>query len=327
MNQPKKQHTKKLDTSRIVNLERGKIPPQAIDLEQAVLGACMVDKYAITEAVEILGSENCFYKEAHQFIYNAMVQMLEESEPIDLLTLSDKLKSAKKLDIVGGDYYLISLSQKVSSSAHIEFHCRIIMQMFVKRESIRVASQIIEESYSEETDIFDLISNSQREMDHVSQWLVRKKPVEFENTVDSIFEEKERKAGLPSKLKTVQAETNGFSEPDLIIVAARPGMGKTAYMLNEAKSLTKQDIPIGIFSLEMSAKQLTERMLADECSIDAKIIKHRKWTESEKTRMDNKRAEFKKLPIYINDQAGITPMEMKLQAGKWKRENGVKMIF
>lgn len=327
MKQPNKIQGYKVDKSTIISLEKGKIPPQALDLEEVVLGSCLIDKHAISEAADILGSENCFYKEAHQIIYDAMVDMLRESEPIDLLTMSTKLKSIGKLEIVGGDFYLIGLSQKVSSSAHLEIHCRIIMQMHVKRQSIKVASKIIEDSYDETKDIFDLLADSQRDLDNVAQWLVRRKPVEFENTVDSIFEEPEQEAGLPSKLAKVQNETNGFSEPDVIIVAARPGMGKTAYMLNEAKHKAKLGIPVGIFSCEMSAKQLTERMLAEECGIDAKVIKQRKWNEFELRLMNEKRKEFSKLPIYIHDQAGLSPMEMKLQAGKWKRENGVRMVF
>lgn len=327
MSEPQSKYETRADKSKLIALEKGKIPPQAIDLEEAVLGACLLDKHAITEAAEILGSENCFHKEQHQVIYDAMVEMLKESTPIDLMTLSDKLKSIGKLEIAGGAFNLISLTQKVSSAAHIDFHCRIIMQMHVKREAIKVASKIIEEAYDETADVFDLLANSQRDIDNVAQWLVRKKPVEFAKTVDSIYDEPEKQAGLPSKLQVVQKETNGFTEPDLIIVAARPGMGKTAYMLNEAKYQAKLGIPVGIFSLEMSAKQLTERMLAEECGIDAKVIKHRKWNDSEKRLMDEKRAEFKKLPIHIHDQAGLSPMEMKLQAGKWKRENGVRMVF
>lgn len=327
MLEPKQNYQKKAIAPKVIELQNGKMPPQAIELEEVVLGACMIEKHAISEVAEILGTEEVFYKNAHQVMYEAMIEMLKDSVPIDLLTMSEKLKSLGKLELVGGDYFLISLTQKVSSSAHIEIHCRIIMQMFVKRESIRVANRILEEAYQDETDIFDLLSDSQKQIDDVAQWLVRKKPVDFKNIVDSIFEKPEKEAGLPSKLECVQKETNGFSEPDLIIVAARPGMGKTAYMLNEAKHKAKLGIPVGIFSLEMSAKQLTERMLAEECGIDAKVIKHRKWNDFELRLMNQKRREFEKLPIFIHDQAGLTPMEMKLQAGKWKREKGIKMIF
>lgn len=328
MTKPQQLNKPETKRSNLINLEKGKIPPQAIDLEKAILGACLIEKSAFAEAAEIIGAEKCFYKEAHQMIYDAMLEMFRDSEPVDILTISNKLKTLNQLDQVGGDYYLIELTQGVSSSAHIEIHCRIIMQMFVKRESIKMANKIISQAYNDETDIFDLLSDSQRELDDVAQWLVRKRPVEFKSVVDSIFQKPEKhEIGLPSKLKKVQKETNGFTAPDLIIVAARPGMGKTAYMLNEAKHKAKLGIPVGLFSLEMSAKQLTERMLAEECGIDAKTIKNRSWNEFELRLIEKKRGEFEKLPIYINDQAGITPMEMKIQLGKWKRENGVKMAF
>lgn len=327
MQQQKPFTKEKLDRSILISLEKGKLPPQALDLEQAVLGSCLRFNHAFSEAAEILGNMNCFYKEKHQIIYDAMLEMMEESEPIDLLTVSTKLKSLGNLEKAGGDFYLIELQNKVTSSAHIEIHCRIIMQMYVKRESIKVSSKIIEQAYDDETDIFELLSDSQRDIDNVAQWLVRKKPQDFKNTVDSIYNPPEKEQGIPSKLSLVQKHSNGFTSPDVIVVAARPGMGKTAYMLNEAKHMAKNGIPVGIFSLEMSAKQLTERMLAEECEIDAKTIKNRSWDEFELRLMNKKRPDFEKLPIYIHDQGGLTPMELKLQAGKWKRENGVRMLF
>ena len=326
MMQPDIKKSFKQDRSKVITIEKGKLPPQAIDIEEVVLGALMIDKKAVYEVIDILKPE-VFYKEAHQHIFEAIIQLFENNEPIDLLTVSTQLKENSKLELSGGDFYLISITQKVSSSAHIEYHSRLLQQYYVKRESIKVASKIIEQAYEEETDIFDLLSDSQRDMDNVSQWLIRKKPVEFKNIVDTIFEDKEQEDGLPSKLESVQKETNGFTEPDVIIVAARPGMGKTAYMLNEAKHKAKQGIPVAIFSLEMSSKQLTERMLAEECGIDSKTIKNRKWNDFERRLMEKNRVEFEKLPIYIHDQGGLTPMEFKLQLGKWKREKGVKMAF
>ena len=162
MNKPEKNQNYKVDKSTIISLERGKIPPQALDLEEVVLGAMMIDKNGASEVFEILREEKVFYKEAHQEIYETMLSIFKDNEPIDLLTVSQRLKEKSKLDAVGGDFYLISLTQKVSSSAHIEFHCRILMQMYVKRESIKVANTIIEKAYNDETDIFDLLADSQK---------------------------------------------------------------------------------------------------------------------------------------------------------------------
>jgi replicative DNA helicase len=314
--------------SQVISLEKGKIPPQAIDLEEAILGIALQDKYAIGQVVEIFRKEQVFYKTAHQEIYDAMLEMFEESEPVDLLSVVHKLKTRQSLEKIGGEFYLIQLTQKISSSSHIEHHCRIVMQMHVKRQSIRVANEIIENSYNDETDIFDLLSKSQKEIDDVAQWLIRKKPHDFKAVVDSIFDASENNiSGVPSSLEKLQKKLNGYRETDLIILAARPGMGKTALLLNEAKHMAKLGFPVGIFSLEMSAKDLGRRMLAEECGIDSSKLTLNRIEDFERKMMNEKRAEFEKLPIYIHDQAGLTPMELKIQAGKWKRENGVKMFF
>jgi replicative DNA helicase len=314
--------------SQVISLEKGKIPPQAIDLEEAILGIALQDKYAIGQVVEIFRDEQVFYKAAHQEIYNAMLEMFEASEPVDLLSIIHKLKSRNTLEKIGGEFFLIQLTQKFSTSAHIEYHCRIVMQMHVKRQSIRVANEIIEQSYNDESDIFDLLSESQKQIDDVAQWLIRKKPSDFKTVVDSIFDASENNiAGVPSSLAKLQKKLNGYRETDLIILAARPGMGKTALMLNEVKHMAKQGNPVGIFSLEMSAKDLGRRMLAEECGIDSSKLTLNNLEDFERKLMNEKRAEFEKLPIFIHDQASLSPMELKVQAGKWKRENGIKMIF
>lgn len=304
------------------------MPPQAIDIEQVVLGAALQFSNATGEIVEIFREENVFYSAAHQEIYNALLELFKENEAIDLLTVSQKLKERKKIELVGGEFYLIQLTQKVSSSANIEFHCRILQQMFVKRTAIRVANEIIENAYGEDTDIFELLADSQKQIDDTAEWLIRKKPGNFKTVVDKIFDhEKNLLGGVPSSLEKLQNHLNGYRPTDLIILAARPGMGKTALMLNEAKYQAMQGIPVGIFSCEMSDKDLAARMLAEFCEIDSKKITHNKTTDFEKRLMEEKRPEFEKLPIYIHDQPAISPMELKLQASKWKRENGVKMIF
>lgn len=323
-----KYETKKRETQ-VISLEKGKLPPQAVDLEEAVLGAALQVKSATAEMVEIFREEpGVFYKLAHQEIYKTLLELYKESEAIDLLTVSQKLKQRGKLELIGGEFYLIELTQKISSAAHIEFHCRIIQQMFVKRRAIQVANEIIENAYQEDTEIFELLADSQKQIDDTAEWLIRKKPGDFKNVVDKIFDhEKNQQAGVPSSLTKLQEHTNGYRPTDLIILAARPGMGKTALMLNEAKYQAMRGIPVGIFSCEMSDKDLAARMLAEYCGIDSKKITHNKTNDFEKRLMEEKRPEFEKLPIYIHDQPAISPMELKLQASKWKRENGVKMIF
>lgn len=328
MGEPKQNINYTNSSNKVVSLEKGKLPPQAMDLEEAILGAALQDKYIIDLIIEIFRDEKVFYKAAHQVIYDAMYEMAVDSQPIDMITVIHKLKTLGKLEAIGGEFYIVELTQKVSSSAHTEYHCRIVMQMHVKRQSIRVANDIIERSYNEETDIFDLLDASQKEMDDVSQWLIRKKPTEFKNVVDSVFDSSENnEAGVPSSLAKLQKKLNGYREEDLIIVAARPGMGKTALMLSEAKHMAKLGHPVAIFSLEMSDKDLVRRMLAEECGIDSSKITLNRLSQEEKDLMAEKRPEFEKLPIYIHDQAGLTPMELRGQASRWKREKGIKMIY
>ena len=147
-------------TSQVINLEKGKIPPQAIDLEEVVLGAMMIDKKGVDEVIDILNPD-VFYKEAHQHIFEAINTLFVESQPVDLLTVSQQLKKMQKLELAGGEFYLIQLTQKVSSSAHIEFHARIILQKYIQRSLIKISNEIIEDSYDVTTDVFDLLDSSQ----------------------------------------------------------------------------------------------------------------------------------------------------------------------
>jgi len=163
MKQPNPIQGYKVDKSTIISLEKGKIPPQAVDLEEVVLGAMMIDKKGVDEVIDILSAE-AFYKEAHKHIFEAIFKLFENSEPVDLLTVSSQLKKDVKLDLVGGDFYLISLTQRVSSSAHIEFHARIILQKYIQRSLIKISSEIIEEAYDETKDVFDLLDNAEAKL-------------------------------------------------------------------------------------------------------------------------------------------------------------------
>ena len=233
MKQPNQLQGFKVDKSTLISLEKGKIPPQALDLEEVVLGAMMIDKKGVDEVIDILSPE-AFYKEAHQYIFEAIFKLFENSEPIDLLTVSSQLKKDQKLDQVGGDFYLISLTQKVSSSAHIEFHARIILQKFIQRSLIKISSEIIEDAYDETKDVFDLLDNAESKLYEVTQGNIKKSSesaqelvIQAKKKIEEISN-KEGLSGIPSGFDKLDKLTSGWQESDLIIVAARPGMGKTA---------------------------------------------------------------------------------------------------
>lgn len=307
---------------------KGKIPPHAEDLEEVIIGACLIDSNAIAETVEIFRNEPVFYNAKYQEIYDAMLQMFNDSEPIDLLTVSNALRKRKKLEIIGGEYSLIQLTQKISSSANIERHCRIVQQYYVKRKSIQVGNDLAAKSYDDDTDIFELIDGSYKELDRVTEWLYTKKPSDLPDITAQIINSAEKQeAGIPSSLSAINDMTNGYQKSDLIILAARPGMGKTALMLNEVLAAATKGIPVGIFSCEMSSKQLVGRMLANYCEINAQRIGLNKMDEHHRAHLRAKAIEFNKLPIYIHDQAAISTLQMKIQASKWKREKGIQMIF
>ena len=253
MSQPEKIQGIKVDKGTLIQLERGKIPPQAIDLEEVVLGAMMIDKKGVDEVIDILSPE-AFYKEAHQHIFEAILKLFESSEPIDLLTVSSQLKKDAKLDLVGGDFYLISLTQKVSSSAHIEFHARIILQKFIQRSLIKISNEIIEDSYDETQDVFDLLDKAESKLYDVTQGNIKKSSETAQNLVIQAkkkiedISNKQGLSGIPSGYDKLDKLTSGWQPSDLVIVAGRPGMGKTAFTLSMARNMAvNQNVPVAFF--------------------------------------------------------------------------------
>lgn len=231
MENTKSQFAKNIKTSKVINLEKGKIPPQAVDLEEAVLGAMMIDKKGVVEVIDLLVAES-FYKEAHQDIFSAIVTLFHEAKPTDLLTVSNQLRTDGKLDKVGGDFYLVSLTQKVSSSAHIEYHARIILQKFIQRRLISISSDLIEEAYDETVDVFDLLDDAESKLFEVTQGNFKKTAEHAGSLVTKALKKiqeisnTEGLSGVPSGFTQLDKLTSGWQPSDLIIIAARPGMGK-----------------------------------------------------------------------------------------------------
>ena len=252
----------------VVSFERGKIPPQALDLEEVVLGAMMIDKKGVDAVIDIL-QPSAFYKESHQFIFESIVKLFENTEPIDLLTVSAKLRAEGKLDKIGGDYYLVQLTQKVSSSAHIEYHARIILQKYIQRSLIKISTEIIEDSYHETQDVFNLLDSAESKLYDVTQGNIKKSTetaqslvIQAKKKIEEISN-KDGLSGVPSGFSDLDKLTSGWQPSDLVIIAARPGMGKTALTLSMARNMAvAQNIPVAFFSLEMSSIQLITRLIS-----------------------------------------------------------------
>ncbi len=332
MKQPNQLKGYKLETNKIINLEQGKLPPQALDLEQVVLGAMMIDKKGVDEVIDIL-SPHAFYKESHRYIFEAVFKLFENSEPIDLLTVSSQLRKDGKLDMVGGDFYLISLTQKVSSSAHIEFHARIILQKFIQRSLIKISNEIIEEAYDETKDVFDLLDNAEAKLYEVTQGNVKKSTetaqslvIQAKKKIEEISN-KDGLSGIPSGFTKLDRLTSGWQPSDLIIVAARPGMGKTALTLTMARNIAvDQNIPVAFFSLEMSSVQLITRLISSETGLSSEKLRTGKLEKHEWEQLNVKVKSLEKAPLFIDDTPSLSIFDLRAKARRLASQYGIKMI-
>ncbi|MDH7914420.1 replicative DNA helicase [Winogradskyella sp. SYSU M77433] len=333
MKQPSPVQSYKVDKSSIISLEKGKIPPQAIDLEEVVLGAMMIDKKGVDEVIDIL-SADAFYKDAHKYIFEAILKLFENSEPVDLLTVSSQLKKEEKLDLVGGDFYLISLTQRVSSSAHIEFHARIILQKFIQRSLIKISNEIIEEAYDETKDVFDLLDNAEAKLYEVTQGNVKKSTetaqslvIQAKKKIEEISN-KEGLSGIPTGFDKLDKLTSGWQPSDLIIVAARPGMGKTALTLTMARNIAVDfNNPVAFFSLEMSSVQLITRLISSETGLSSEKLRTGKLEKHEWEQLNVKVKTLEKAPLYIDDTPSLSIFDLRAKARRLASQYGIKMIM
>ncbi len=316
----------------VFSLQKGKLPPQAVDLEEVVLGAMMIDKKGVDEVIDILQPE-AFYKESHQLIFNAIISLFEKQEPIDIKTVSFQLKKDGNLNSVGGDYYLIELSQKVSSSAHIEFHSRIILQKFIQRKLISISNDIIEDSYDETSDVFDLLDKAESKIYDISQRNLKKNTQSAEDLVLAAkkkieeISKKEGLSGIASGFGEIDRLTSGWQPSDLIIVAARPGMGKTAFTLSMARNITvENNIPVAFFSLEMSAIQLITRLISSETGLNSEKLRTGKLEKFEWELLNVKVSNLENAPLYIDDTPSLSIFELRAKARRLSSQYGIKLI-
>ena len=322
----------KVDKSTIISLERGKIPPQSVDLEEVVLGAMMIDKKGVDEVIDILHPD-VFYKDAHRHIYEAIFKLFETSEPVDLLTVSSQLKKNGKLEVVGGDFYLIKLTQKVASSAHIEFHARIILQKYIQRSLIKISNEIIEDAYDEATDVFDLLDNAESKLYDVTQGNLKRSAETAQNLVIQAkkrIEEianKEGLSGIPSGFDKVDKLTSGWQPSDLIIIAARPGMGKTALTLSMARNMAvNNNVPVAFFSCEMSSVQLITRLISSETGLSSEKLRTGRLEKHEWEQLNVKVKALEKAPLFIDDTPSLSIFDLRAKARRLASQHGIKLI-
>ena len=316
----------------VINLQQGRIPPQALELEEAVLGAMLIDKKGVDEVIDIL-QPDAFYKTAHQKIFEAIFQLFQDSQPVDLLTVSSELRKKGKLETVGGEFYLVQLSQRVASSAHIEFHARIILQKFIQRSLIKISNEIIESSYKESTDVFDLLDEAESKLYEVNQGNIKRSSESAQNLVIEAkkrieeISKRDGLSGVSTGFEKLDKLTSGWQPSDLIIIAARPGMGKTALTLSMARNIavTKQ-IPVAFFSLEMSSVQLITRLISAETGLSSEKLRTGKLADHEWQQLNVKVTDLEKAPLFIDDTPSLSIFDLRAKSRRLSSQHGIKLI-
>src|SRR5215203_1224730 len=335
LNRDKKNRRKpSLDLSTMIY---GKVPPQAKDLEEAVLGAIMLEKGAFDVVIEILKAE-CFYVDSHQRVFKAMQSLANKSQPIDILTVVEELRFKEELDLVGGPYYVTKLTNSVVSSANIEAHSRIVLQKFIQRELIRISGEIIGDAYEDSTDVFHLLDQAESKIYEVTSNHLKNNYESIDSVlvktiqrIEDLRHKNEDITGVPTGYPSLDKVTYGWQNTDLIILAARPSVGKTAFALNLARSAAlhpTKPTPVAFFSLEMSAGQLVQRILAAESEIHLEKISRGKMEEHEMKQLYAKGIQrLAQAPIYIDDTAALNIFELRAKCRRLKNANNIGMII
>jgi len=304
----------------VVNMlsDMGRVPPQAIDMEEAVLGAIMLEKEAIITVLDILKPES-FYKDVHQRIYAAILSLNQRELPVDLYTVTEELRSRDELDNIGGPVYLTQLTSKVVSAAHVEFHAKIVAQKFIQRELIRVTSEIQGRAFDDSNDINELLDYSENELFQIAEGNIKREVsplnIVLKEAIHEIEEASKREdalVGVPSGFTKLDRLTSGWQKSDLIIVAARPSMGKTALALTMARNMSVvHKKSVAVFSMEMSAVQLVNRLIVAETELPSNRIKNGRLKEDEWKQLETKIKTLEDASIYIDDTPAISVFELR----------------
>jgi replicative DNA helicase len=316
-----------------IGLSMGKIPPQAVDLEEAVLGALMLEKEAVSQVIEILKPES-FYKDVHQHIYKAILDLFNNSEPIDLLTVTNQLRKEAKLELVGGAYYITELTTKVSSAANIEFHARIITEQAIKRELIHIASEIQKDAFEDTTDVFSLLDKMEQALFQISETNIRKNYADIKSLLGQALHELEHKkdqkdglTGVPTGFSALDRVTSGWQKSDLVIIAARPGMGKTAFVLSMLRNAAVTfGRPVAIFSLEMASVQLVNRLISAEAELSGEVLKKGNLAPYQWEQLVYRSNKLSNAPLFIDDTPALSILELRAKCRRLKAQHDIQLV-
>jgi replicative DNA helicase len=311
----------------------GKVPPQAVELEEAVLGALMLEKDALTNVIDILKVES-FYKESHKVIFQAILDLFTESQPIDLLTVTTQLRKNGALEVAGGAFYITELTSKVASAANIEYHARIITEQSIKRELIRISGEIQKDAFEDTTDVFELLDKMEQSLFEISEKNIRKNYSDMRSIMrEAIAELEVRKnqkdglTGVPSGFTALDRVTSGWQKSDLVIIAARPAMGKTAFVLSVLRNAAvDHNRPVAIFSLEMSSVQLVNRLISAEAELDSEKIKKGTLADHEWAQLIHKTAKLSKASLFVDDTPALSILELRAKCRKLKAQHDIQLV-
>jgi len=311
-----------------------KLPPQHIEAEQSILGGILIENEAINRVMEILDADD-FYRDAHRRIFNALINLSERDEPADLITLTNELRKIDQLDSIGGASYLASLIDSVPTAANIEYYARIVKEKAILRKLIQTSTEIITQSYEDRGDVEGFLDEAERSIFEISEKRVRPSfyPIreivkESFKTIEKLFKKKEAVTGVPSGFKELDRMTAGFQPSDLIIIAGRPSMGKTAFCLDVAEyAAIYNKVPVAIFSLEMSKEQLVIRMLCSQANVEGTRLRTGYLTESDWPKLTIAAGNLSDAPIYIDDTAALSALELRAKARRLKSEYGLGMVI
>ncbi len=316
------------------NLSSHKLPPQNIEAEQSVLGGILIENEAINRVTEILDPED-FYRDAHRKIFSALINLSERDEPADLITLTNELRKIDQLDSIGGASYVASLVDSVPTAANIEYYAKIVKEKAILRKLIQTSTEIITQGYEDRGDVEGFLDEAERAIFEISEkrvrpsfYSIREIVKQSFTTIERLFQKKELVTGVPSGFKELDRMTAGFQPSDLIIVAGRPSMGKTAFCLNVAQyAAIENKIPVAVFSLEMSKEQLVIRMLCSEAHVEGTRLRTGFLNESDWPKLTIAAGNLSEAPIYIDDTAALSVLEMRAKARRLKSDHGLGMLI
>ena len=312
----------------------GKLQPQAIELEEAVLGALMIDNESLSDTIDSLQAEY-FYKTEHQKIFEAITNLFNHTQPVDILTVTEELKRMDQLEIVGGLGYISKLTNNVASASNTEFHARIIAEKFIKRSLISISNNIIGDAFNESVDIFDLLNTAEEKLFTVTEGTLRKSYDKMSTlikgaltNIETLRNKEDSLSGVPSGFTNLDRITSGWQKSDLVIVASRPGMGKTSFALSMARNIAvDHKTAIGVFSLEMSSEQLVNRLIASEAELGASKLRQGDLADHEMVQLHEKIKHLSEAPIYIDDTPGLTIFELRAKARRLAKNHNVGIII